>query len=1157
MLDESQRERLRTLFSAGVDRPPSQRAAFVAAACPDDPEVRRELAELLDVADSGGADAVTMPVSLPLTPGASDPAVGPGGSGQTPRIAGYEQFEAIAEGGMGEVYRAQQLRPVRRTVAIKVIKKGMESEAVLRRFEAEQQALALMNHPYVAKVHDAGRDDAGRPFLVMEFVSGVPINEFCERERLSLDDRLQLFCKICHAVEHAHRRGVLHRDLKPSNILVERVGDEVLPKVIDFGIAKALQGPLGEQSIHTVDGSMLGTPEYMSPEQVLGAVSQIDTRTDVYALGVILYELVTGELPFPSERLREAGIYEFGRMVREEVPPKPSRRTHSGAGQGVAASHTAQWARRLTGDLDWIVMQAIDKEPDRRYDSPRALAVDVENFLLHRPVSAGPPTATYRLRKFVRRYRFQVASTALVLASVLVGGGVAAWLAVQNAALASEKGEVAAREAEERRKAVALAEEKSQLLEQQTALVADLETVSSFQAGLLSELDQGGLAASIRAGVLEEARNVYAASRFEDSAARMAQLEDLLAGVQFPNLALKTLQDNLFDPALATLDKDFADRPQVRARLLHAIGWAQEGVGLLDQAEQPLRQSLAIWREQLGDEHIETLRAWNHLGLLLTAKAEHEEAEVTFRTVSELRGKVLGADHPDTLQSLHDLANLLKDLGRLEEAQTLCERVLRDRRRVLGDDDVETVRTQANLAFILIAREDFAAARPLLEDIVGRSRAVFGDSHPDVMLMDSQYGTLLGKLGERQEAERYLRQAAEGARSLLGNDHYYTLAFANNHASLLQDLGRFDEAQRVLVEAAAGARRVFGARHPNTLIVTFNLANVLRRLGRHEEAAPHYRAAHEGAVGLYGPDSPQALQMLNGLALNSHQNGDLDEAERAYLEVLERARTAFGPTHPRVLQVMNALGGLCEMRGQYEEAVVRYREVLAIREAAGNDDEDVLTVVHNLGSALGQAGQGDEAEAMLRRAVTGRERLLGKAHPDTGSSYYALATMLPGRGHPEEAQVLIRAALTGWTEVFGMAHEKTAKAAIAYAQIAIPLLDSGAVAADALQVLASHESGVREVESGTRLARFLHGLGRLRVRQGGDEQSASLLAAGTRNLLQAEATLAAADDLRPGELGNLRTSIARAYSAWQEVAPRAGHQQRAEEWAQKAAATPR
>jgi WD40 repeat protein len=433
MLDDAQKDRLMSLFAAGVELPAADRAAFVARECIDDGAVRQELAELLEVEATALADFLIEPaVAAALGPGetALPRTAGTGGRSQAlPQIDGYAEFVRLAEGGMGTVYRAQQLRPVRREVAIKLIRAGMDSDAVLARFEVERQALARMSHPYIASVHDAGVDALGRPFLAMEFVDGLPITEHCERHALPLDERLRLFIKVCLAVDHAHRRGVLHRDLKPSNVLVAGEGNEAMPKVIDFGIAKALEGSLGDRSFHTLTGTFLGTPDYMAPEQIDGAALAVDTRSDVYSLGVMLYELVTTSRPIDTTGMATGSVVQLSRLMRETVPEKPSTRLRK-----EPSGDAAPWQRRVEGDLDWVVMRALEKEPDRRYGSPREFAADLDNFLGHRPVTAGPPSRLYRLRKFTRRYRIQVAAGALVLLSLVLGLFGTLWFLVESKA---------------------------------------------------------------------------------------------------------------------------------------------------------------------------------------------------------------------------------------------------------------------------------------------------------------------------------------------------------------------------------------------------------------------------------------------------------------------------------------------------------------------------------------------------------------------------------------------------------------------------------------------------------------------------------------------------------------------------------------------------
>ncbi len=440
--------RVKALFDTARDLPaPTERSAYLDRECEEDTELRRRLDELLSAHDQPASELDHSPAALIATGEFTDQ---PASSFEPPDspmertaslvseevptasligsvIAGrYKIREEIGEGGMGSVYLAEQARPIRRTVALKLIKPGMDSRAVLARFESERQALALMDHPNIARVLDAGSTEAGRPFFVMELVKGIPITEYCDRHRMGVPERLALVRQICSAVQHAHQKGIIHRDLKPSNILVESHDDKPVPKVIDFGLAKATSGlRLTEQSLFTAFGSVAGTPLYMAPEQASFSALDVDTRADIYALGVILYELLTGTTPIRRETMQKAALDELFRVIREDEPPTPSSRLSTSdalpslaANRHIEPGHLSRFVR---GDLDRIVMKALSKERQRRYDSAIGLANDIERFINHEPVSAAPPSATYRLRKFVRRNRGGVIAASLVLLALVAG----------------------------------------------------------------------------------------------------------------------------------------------------------------------------------------------------------------------------------------------------------------------------------------------------------------------------------------------------------------------------------------------------------------------------------------------------------------------------------------------------------------------------------------------------------------------------------------------------------------------------------------------------------------------------------------------------------------------------------------------------------------
>jgi non-specific serine/threonine protein kinase/serine/threonine-protein kinase len=401
-------------FHAALEHATEERVAFLEATYGGDPELVRRIRRLLDAQERAvHEDDETLPtLGMPFAP-ALDP--------EPDRIGPYRVLERIGEGGMGVVYAAEQREPFHRRVAIKVIKPGMESKEVITRFGIERRAMAMMDHPGVAKALDAGVTERGRPYFVMELVKGLPLIEYCARQRLSLRERLELFAEVCSAIRHAHHRGVIHRDLKPSNILVTLLDGRPAPKVIDFGIARAIASPLTERTLITEQGKVMGTPDYMAPEQAGLRGMDVDTRADVYSLGVILYELVTGVLPFDPKALRAEGNAEALRIIREVDPPRPSARLMELAREGRAPAETASRARAVRGEFDWIVMRALEKDPTRRYGTASALAEDIERYLADRPVLAGPPSAAYALLKFVKRHRVATALIALVLFSAAVG----------------------------------------------------------------------------------------------------------------------------------------------------------------------------------------------------------------------------------------------------------------------------------------------------------------------------------------------------------------------------------------------------------------------------------------------------------------------------------------------------------------------------------------------------------------------------------------------------------------------------------------------------------------------------------------------------------------------------------------------------------------
>ena len=566
----------------------------------------------------------------------------------------YKLLEEIGSGGMGVVYLAEQTEPLRRRVALKVIKLGMDTKGVIARFEAERQALAVMSHPNIARVFDAGATETGRPYFVMELVQGIPITDYCDTNKLATEERLALFVPVCEAVQHAHQKGVIHRDLKPSNILVSVLDGEPVPKIIDFGIARATSQRLSSSTFVTEQGQMIGTPDYMSPEQAEMSGLDVDTRTDIYSLGVILYQLLTGELPFDPVRLRSGGLSEIQKMIREVEPPKASTRVGTRKGTRTDAADKRRTdpgslRRLLRGDLDWITMRAMAKDRTRRYASASELAADVGRHLHSEPVLAGPPRASYRIGKYVRRHRVGVTAAAVALAAVLVG------------IAGTSIGFVRARRAE--RKAVT---------EAQTA-----KQVSDFLVSLFAVSDP-----SESKGNSVTAREILdqGAARIEkDLAGQPVQQARLMTtiGDVYKSLGLYAKAGMMLDKGLALRREALGEKsPEVVDSLL-SVGDLYRDEGKYNEAEKALERALAISEGLPGRDESQDAQILHSLGILYDTQGQYVPAEADLRRAVAIREKVLGPEHEDVARSLNSLAVILWNEGKYDDAESTLKRALK------------------------------------------------------------------------------------------------------------------------------------------------------------------------------------------------------------------------------------------------------------------------------------------------------------------------------------------------------------------------------------------------------------------------------------------------------------------------------------------------
>ena len=685
----------------------------------------------------------------------------------------YRFLQRLGEGGMGEVWLAEQLRPVRRQVAIKIVKAGMDTAQVVARFEAERQALAVMDHPAIAKVFDGGTTPEGRPYFAMEYVRGEAITSYCDRQRMPIPERLELFIQLCDGVQHAHQKGIIHRDLKPSNVLVSVADDRPVPRIIDFGIAKAVAQPLTERPLFTEIGGFLGTPEYMSPEQAELTPVDVDTRSDVYSLGVLLYELLVGRLPFEGGDLRGASVDEIRRTIREKDPLRPSTRiTQSGPASIPAAeqrrSEPAKLAAVLRGDLDWITMKALEKDRTRRYQTANALALDVRRHLNDEPVLAGPPSAAYRTRKFVRRHRAGVAAVTALLVLLLA---FAAIMTVQAGRIARER-------------------------DRANQEAATATQVSDFLVGMFRVSDPSearGNALTAREILTKGALQLEGGLR--DQPQVQARLQATIGAV-YTGLGLYADAQPLLARALQTqkrlLGEDSPDSLSTANHLANAY-WYQ---GKYQEAELLYRDIVERRTRVLGEDHPDTLRANFDLASAYAGQRRWDEFERLARDVLAKQRRVLGDAHADTLSSLNNLQFFYYEQGRYAEAERLAVEVAEGRRRLIGDDHPETLGALHNVATIYDALGRYSEAEPLYLKTLAASRRVLGDDHQQTCRTFSTLASMYMKQGRYREAESAALAAYRGYVKGLGEDDDRTRSVVKQLADLYTAAGQPDTASQ-------------------------------------------------------------------------------------------------------------------------------------------------------------------------------------------------------------------------------------------------------------------------------------------------------------------------------------------------------------------------
>jgi len=985
------------VFTEAINLPAGERAAFLDKVCEGDAKLRQQVETLLQTHDRVGDFLEESPQKTAMDARSGTAADARAGD----RIGRYKLLQQIGEGGCGIVFKAEQEEPMRRSVALKVIKPGMDTKSVIARFEVEQQALALMDHPNIAKVFDAGTTESGRPYFVMELVRGTKITQYCDQNSLTTEERLKLFIQVCQAVQHAHQKGIIHRDIKPSNILVTTTAEDVaLPVVIDFGIAKATSNQrLTDKTYFTALEMLIGTPAYMSPEQAELTSVDVDTRTDIYSLGVLLYELLTGSPPFDTAELSKAGLDEIRRVIREQEPGRPSTRLRKMTDADLtvlAKNHKSEpptLIRTIRGDLDWIVMKALEKDRKRRYATAHGLVLDVQSYLAKEPILARPPSNLYKLQKMVLRNKLLFAGISIFTLLLVVS------LIVVSTSLAKER--------RSRREAEA-AEAKAE-------------------------------SASVKSQQVTEF------------------LESMLNGVG-PSVALgrdTTILREILDRTSERIGTEMTNQPAVAAELYGLIGHIYGQIGYAVRAEGMHRAALAINEKLFGAESKEVAASLNSLGLDLQAEGKRAEAEKVDEEALTLRRQLLGNENADTATSLNDLSGMYRDDGRLKEAEAMARKALGIRQKLFANESLEVADSLRNISIILGDEGQWPEADTTAREVLAIRRNLLGSEHPWVAsaLMDAAWAA--GGNGKKDEAETMEREALAIRQKILPADHPDVALSLYAVGDRMRQQGKLNEAYPVLNAALSIQTKLLGDKDPASLETLRSMGLTLQAESKWSDAevvfrellaAWRKRAGNEDQHTLYalhdfgatldaqrkwteaeivrreeltvwrnreGGENSHTLYTMHCLAVELEGEGKWAEAETVHGEALAAWRKLAGNEDPQTLYALRNLGATLEGEGKWPEAEVAYREELASwRNRVGSENSDTLYTLGKLGKTLEQESKWPDAEIVYRETLATLRKQAGGEDSRTLSEWENLARVLNAQKKFGDAEKLVNEALT-------------------------------------------------------------------------------------------------------------------------------------------------
>lgn len=893
------------------------------------------------------------------------------------QLGRYRVLRKIGAGGMGIVYEARQEHPSRR-VALKVIRPAFASSSLLRRFDFEVQVLGQLEHPGIARIYEAGTAQDGsrtHPFFAMEYVGGPPITEYVKSRNLTLSQRLELMARVCDAVQHAHQKGVIHRDLKPANILVQVEDDEASgtdhaapagagrPKVLDFGVACVADRDREESTVQTVAGQLLGTIPYMSPEQIRGAGGLVDTRTDVYSLGVVLYEMLSGELP---HELKGKGLVDAARIVNDREAAPIS--THDNA---------------CRGDVNTIVAKALAKEPDHRYDSAAQFGADIRRFLRHEPILARPASLIYQFRRFARRHQALVGGASLAIIGLVVG----LVLAVSYAVDAENQAEYADAQRVLAQQERAIAQDEREVAQQERAIAQTQREVADEQREIAQQERDAALASTQHA----EAANLF--------------LKDMLSAadpMRTPDRDITMVE--VLNTAALTMRESFTDHPAIELMVLDTLGSTYKHLGRMDEAEQHFLRALDVAIDLHGEDDVQAYNARTNLALVYIEQGRLDEALRLAQAAHDGLERAVGPDDVSALVARHNLGLVHSAMGRYALAEPLIEYAVDGVQRLRGESHPQSLRMLMSLCSVYGSSGRESDALERYEEAVRISAEQEYPDHPVTMMCRNNLAQLYQQQGEFDLAEPLMVHLVESGRRVLGSEHRNTLAFLNNLGGLYYTQGRYEEAAPLYVESLDVSRATLGPTHPDTLRAANNLAGNYERTGQIELAEPLYVDVLAARRETLGDDHPETLTSVNNLAYFYRNQERYEDALPLLHDAIDGFTRSLGAGHPNTLVAMSNLGVVYNRTERFGPAEELH--AMTLKRIAGKVPPDhwligLMTVRH--GVSLAGLGRHDEAEAKLLDGQHMLESALSLEHDRTITAIRALISFYESQDRVEDA----------------------------------------------------------------------------------------------------------------------------------------------------------